>query len=157
MEIQDGDAKFEVKDMRYKAIVDLIYPVGTVIAFAKDDNPPVLKYGEWEEVPAGRFLQSAFGEHKAGESVEAGLPNITGSTSIENKGKNFGNFTQEGGTEDGAIYLTQSTEANSGVRSGEGQYGNVIHFNASRSNAIYGASNTVQPPAYIVHFYERVK
>lgn len=78
MEIQDGDAKFEIKDMRYKAIVDLIYPVGTVIAFAKDEKPPVLKYGEWKEVPSGRFLQNAFGEHKVGESVEAGLPNITG-------------------------------------------------------------------------------
>lgn len=78
LSIKDGTTEFEVKDMRYKAIVDLVYPVGTVIAFAKDEKPPVLTYGEWKEVPAGRFLQSTFGEHKAGETVEEGLPNITG-------------------------------------------------------------------------------
>ena len=30
-----------------------------------------------------------------------------------------------------------------------------LNFDASRSNSIYGNSNTVQPPAYIVNIWER--
>lgn len=146
--IKDGTTEFEVKDMRYKAIVDLIYPVGTVIAFAKDERPPVLKYGEWKEVPAGRFLQNAFGTHKAGETVDAGLPNITGivGNNVTGNQKNYaGAFepTKKGG------------EGNIG--SGSGITYDELHFDASYSNSLYGSSETVQPPAYIVHFYERVK
>ena len=36
-----------------------------------------------------------------------------------------------------------------------GNYGN-ISFDASKSNAIYGRSSTVQPAAYYVHIWHRV-
>lgn len=147
LSIKDGTTEFEVKDMRYKAIVDLIYPVGTVIAFAKDEEPPVLKYGEWEEVPAGRFLQSAFGAHKAGEEIEAGLPNIKGTTSA------YPQFP-EGWS--GAMFFTEVDTEGANVGASWPSHG-YLNFDASRSSPIYGASDTVQPPAYIVHFYERVK
>jgi hypothetical protein len=32
----------------------------------------------------------------------------------------------------------------------------MMYFDASRSNAIYGKSNTVQPPAYTVYYIMRV-
>ena len=36
-----------------------------------------------------------------------------------------------------------------------GSYGARIRFNASRYSSIYGKSNTVQPPAYIVNVWRR--
>lgn len=146
--IKDGTTEFEVKDMRYKAIIDLIYPVGTVIAFAKDEEPPVLKYGEWKEVPAGRFLQNAFGEHKAGETVEAGLPNLEGYFGVPSRNGDF--------KTDGKLFKHNKINLG-GYASSSDRDQPRIDFNASSYNPIYGASDTVQPPAYIVHFYERVK
>ena len=40
--------------------------------------------------------------------------------------------------------------------SGSAGYGYYINFNASKSNAIYGKSNTVQPAAYYVHIWRRI-
>lgn len=80
----------------------------------------------------GRFLEG-------GDSVAfkaAGLPNITGSFSI--------NQNMVGGGA-GALYVmpgsgyTHASPPISAV--------GAVGFNASKSNAIYGASNTVQPPA----------
>ena len=39
--------------------------------------------------------------------------------------------------------------------SGSAGYGYYINFNASKSNAIYGKSSTVQPAAYYVYIWRR--
>ena len=67
--------------------------------------------------------------------LAAGLPNITGKS--------------EGGYRvyeysDGAFYYVR--ESNSSL-SGDTQPLQIFGFDASRSNPIYGASTTVQPPA----------
>lgn len=74
----------------------------------------------------------------AGTVKEAGLPNI--------KGTHGGNDIN-GRTSSGAFY----DAGNSGSGSGSGS-GWLSGFDASRSNAIYGNSNTVQPPAIQVPF-----
>lgn len=40
--------------------------------------------------------------------------------------------------------------------SGMAGYGYYINFNASKSNAIYGKSSTVQPAAYYVYIWRRI-
>lgn len=71
-------------------------------------------------------------------SVPAGLPNITGST-----GRGFQAIT--GGTAAGALSLANRTNKSYDQ---VGTYdADEIFFNASTSNAIYGSSGTVQPPA----------
>ena len=53
----------------------------------------------------------------------------------------------ESGETSGAFYADPPTTG--GVR--EGGYQNArVHFDASRSNAVYGASDTVQPPAIML-------
>lgn len=69
----------------------------------------------------------------------AGLPNITGSTTAIN----VGNYNNGGGN--GALLQQPYSSGNSGVRDGAGQRGNIFDFDASRSNSIYGNSNTVTP------------
>ena len=67
-------------------------------------------------------------------SIEAGLPNITGAI--------------EGiDTDDGTLFRPVRTN-NKGAGRNMGTGNNVTHsFDASRANPIYGASDTVQPPA----------
>ena len=148
MEIQDGDAKFEVKDIRVKAIVDLMYPVGTVIAVANNNTPAFTKYGTWEKVGSGRVLWGADSSHSAGSTIEAGLPNIKGT---------FTHSPWSINSPTGAFSTNSTTSDN--IHTPGGEYGTkwpIYEFDASKSNSIYGKSTTVQPPAYVVHFYQRI-
>lgn len=116
-----------------------IYPVGSLYIGTTDTCPIANLFGTWEKVSEGRVLQGVKGDQVAGETVEAGLPNITG---------NIGRF--EGGCS-GAIYLPGG---------GGGAYvGDYVAtekaFDASKSNSIYGKSSTVQPPAYLVNIWKR--
>lgn len=155
MTITDGTAVFAVRDKRMQALVDMFYPVGTIIARDDETKPEILSYGKWEKIGENRVLQGAGGGNLAGTDVEAGLPNITGNTNVN--GGNIGNYYDEEKAGEGAIYLTQAVKNNSGVSNGNGFHGNVINFDASKSNSIYGASETVQPPAHIVVFWKRIK
>ena len=74
--------------------------------------------------------------------LSAGLPNITGTT--------FNIYALSDGTS-GAMSnpVTSSTSPlhiQANLTEGD-QIQRFIYFNAHKSNAIYGASNTVQPPA----------
>jgi hypothetical protein len=93
----------------------------------------------------GRFLQ---GSNIAKQVVEAGLPNIIGTffgyTWKSFIGSQRGAFIQR--TENSATYVL-SPSSGTGVLSAE------TNLNASYSNAIYGKSTTVQPPAYTVKYY----
>ena len=149
MKIKDGTAEFRVRDQRLKAMVDLFFPVGAIYTCVT--KPPWMEeYGEWQEVGAGRVLWGADDVHKAGTEIEAGLPNITGDTSLRGAG----------GVKvpcDGAFYMDDlSSLGKRAAYNGTEAASNAILFEASKSNPIYGASDTVQPPAYVVHFYQRI-
>ena len=75
-----------------------------------------------------------------GGYVAPGLPNITGSFSTASD-KNLGT---------GAFSWTNNKYATNGGGQG-GQWG--INFSAQKSNSIYGASDTVQPPATQMYLY----
>lgn len=83
----------------------------------------------------GRVLQGG----ETAKSVEAGLPNITGSVSC------VASDLHNSMTCSGAFYK----DSNSPAYYKEGSQGNIqtVIIDASRSNPIYGASDTVQPPA----------
>lgn len=139
-------------DKRFKAMIDILYPVGIVVTTATDD---ALKPGEadglatWEEIAQDRVLQGT--SSGAGRTVEAGLPNITGYI-IE-----YGNRTGFGGA-GGMAYLSDEQERIPSM--GDIVPGNTSSLkavlDASKSNNIYGNSSTVQPPVYKVHFWKRV-
>ena len=80
-----------------------------------------------------------WGSGTAGTVKAAGLPNITGyfDTSPCNGASSYAT---------GALYWESGR---AGTRDG----GNGMGFNASRSNSIYGASTTVQPPALTMRMY----
>lgn len=82
-----------------------------------------------------RFLEGGIG---AGTYYEAGLPNITGNISAFNSSIS------------GAFVGSNNTSRYDGWNDNEDEYAVSTSFDASRSNSIYGASTTVQPPAMTV-------
>lgn len=101
--------------------------------------------GTWERIE-DCTIWGASDTHPAGTTVEAGLPNITGGMS--------GVYNEMRG-EFGALYYSEKSNATK-ISSAIWERGKMLYFDASRSNSIYGASNTVQPPAYCTYIWRRV-
>ncbi len=128
------------------------FEVGDFIHTTNSVSPAARWGGTWEEVAQDRVLMGASSTHAAGTTVEAGLPNITGST-----GEFASGYSSSPDRKNGALsYSGNGSQMNYYTSSGSGGYGYYIDFNASRSNAIYGRSSTVQPAAYYVHIWHRV-
>ena len=89
----------------------------------------------------GRFAE---GSVTPGTVKEAGLPNITGVANTVNIGKVFLGTSDYGGA---ISSVTTVTNVDGSAPTGLQTQTTGIDFNASRSNPIYGKSNTVQPPA----------
>jgi hypothetical protein len=121
-----------------------VYPVGSLYIGVTETCPIASLFGTWEKVSEGRVLQGVSGSQEAGTTLEAGLPNITGTL-------NMGNNTGLGSAT-GAFDVSKAGRF-SGAADGSG-YKNSS-FDASRSNSIYGNSDTVQPPAYLVNIWKR--
>lgn len=112
-------------------------------------SPAALFGGSWEEIASERVLMGASSTHAAGTTVEAGLPNIKGSF-IGVASTAYPNLSNSGAL---------SINTNNKIAGYEGgSYGSncTVSFDASKSNAIYGRSSTVQPAAYYVHIWHRV-
>lgn len=110
-----------------------------------DGGAEELPPSQYEQFVA-RVLESASSSHAAGTTVKAGLPNITGSFVADVK---KGEHKVSGAFTAGNV-IASTGEYNS--------FSDVYKFSldASKSNAIYGRSNTVQPAAYYVHIWRRV-
>ncbi len=147
-DIQDGSVVFTVRDKRAQALFDFVYPVGIVVALANDKKPAFMEYGTWEKVAEDRVLQGSSDSNAPGKKIDAGLPNIKGSFDPW-KGFTFGDTALC----TGALYIEQSTQH--GNRADTYLKGMKILFDASKSNDIYGKSETVQPAAYVVAYWQR--
>lgn len=136
-------------------LIDTFYPIGTVYVSADKSKTkadfPFMQYGTWKEVPANLCLQTG-NASEAGTQRSAGLPNITGHAEFGYTNSSTSMpiiFTE------GALSSTNSGRKG-GFFSGDGGNQNTqLSFNASESNSIYGSSNTVHPPAYIVRAWVR--
>ena len=126
-------------------LLDALYPVGSIYIGTMATCPlATLGVGTWQLVAADRVLQGAGTGGNAGSTKEAGLPNITGNFRSDERGWN----------PNGAF--AKDSTANEAPNAGTSANMDWINFNASRSSSIYGNSNTVQPPAYLVNIWERV-
>ena len=133
------------------------YPVGSIFQTVSRTSPAALFGGSWQEIAFNRVLMGAGTGYTAGSTVEAGLPNITGSLTAPENGVNYSPFrgSKAGLSKSGALKFT---EVNSDWGGYSGASGSTydVYFDASRSNPIYGRSYTVQPAAYYVHIWKRV-
>ena len=120
------------------------FPVGSIYQSTDPTSPAALFGGTWEQIASERVLMGASDTHAAGSTVEAGLPNLTGNSGI-------GNWTMTAAS--GVFAAKGPSSKTAYVDNG---YAGALDFDASRSNAIYGASDTVQPAAYYVYIWKRV-
>lgn len=134
--------------------LDAIYPVGSIYMSTSSTSPASLFGGTWEEIASERVLMGRSSSHAAGTTVSAGLPNITGSFSD----------VYFGGTKSVSGALQSSyTSTNMQYRWNGNDSTWTFYFNrsgtldASRSSSIYGKSSTVQPAAYYVYMWRRIK
>lgn len=133
------------------------HPVGSIYQTISPENPSVtFGGGTWKKIAQDRVLMGASDTHPAGTTAEAGLPNITGT--IDSRPHNS----------DNNIYgcLAYPTGAfGENMRAGDAlssiapgapsRQSDIVSIDASRSNPIYGASTTVQPPAYFTYTWLR--
>lgn len=133
------------------------YPVGSIFQTVSSTSPAALFGGTWQEIAQNRVLMGASYAHAAGTTVEAGLPNITGSLTAPENGVNYSPFrgSKAGLSKSGALKFTEVNTDWGGYRGDSGSTYDV-YFDASLSNSIYGRSYTVQPAAYYVHIWKRV-
>ena len=115
-------------DKRFKAMIDILYPIGIVVTTATDD---ALKPGEadglaqWEEIAQNRI----------GYGGRTGFGGAGGMAYLSDEQERIPSM--------GDIVLGNTSSLKAVL-------------DASKSNNIYGNSSTVQPSAYKVHFWKRV-
>ena len=125
-------------DIADKAAVDAFYEsLGIAWFYGVDmENERIfLPRNDW-------FFQSG-ATADVGKFVEAGLPNITG----DYTGTKYRLVNTTGNQSTGALFQSSPSSSISTYTSGGAASTNGIGFDASRSNAIYGNSTTVQPNA----------
>ena len=133
------------------------YPVGSIFQTVSSTSPAVLFGGTWQEIAQNRVLMGASYAHAAGTTVEAGLPNITGSFTTKSTDVGGSPFSGDANvlSANGSLAFSEKSTSYGGYTGHSGSQYN-IQFDASRSNPIYGRSYTVQPAAYYVHIWRRV-
>lgn len=127
--------------------------------WASDDptSPASFIGGTWERME-DCTIWGASDTHPAGTRVEAGLPNITGQITTA-----YVDWDPTPAILDpkGAFSYSDNKSEKYGFPS-VGKSGVaekklfILNFSASNSNSVYGASNTVQPPAYGMYLWRRV-
>lgn len=137
--------------------------IGSPFFQTQEDDTPMSRWAgtTWvalSETAAGKVIQLPDANKPVGQIVEAGLPNIEGSTDLKdeisgsvwnsngvaNSGENSGAITYK---DIGAYYRFSRLTTQNSFRG--------IKIDASLSNPIYGASDTVQPPAFIIDVWIR--
>ena len=139
-QVIDIAVKTAVLKAKKEAILEC-RPVGSYFITETEDDPNILFGGGWQKLTGRYVLQCSDANHKAGTTVEAGLPNITGtatntnSDGINNAYPDLGCFFWDRYDYE---YRPNTYQYNKGVK-------RDIRFDASRSNSIYGRSDTVHP------------
>lgn len=136
-------------------VLKLMYPVGSVYIGTQSTCPMGQLFGTWTLVSSGKALWTGTGSN-GDTTIAAGLPNITGT--IGNLCVSVASSGATPAATTGAFGATRSAVGSAGNEPGSGRwvgYLDGVNINASRSSSLYGASSTVQPPAYVVNVWRR--
>ena len=150
-------AKEYAGSLNLSFILDTLLPVGTVYMTENANFDPNKTWGVgvWINTAIDRVLQGTNDRSKVGTTIDAGLPNITGKANVSGYGWKDWNDTSQGSLAV-SVDIVPNRSA-SGSTSGDYSWGDtLLHIDASRSNPIYGSSDTVQPPAELVFIWKRI-
>ena len=130
------------------AILDVVYPVGSIYMSANNVDPSVFIGGKWQALEEGRVLIGANATYKAGSKggaashvlTQAEMPGHTHSASTGSAGSHthtrgtmnitgaFDGNTNDGIPKQGAFFVGNGVNGSDGNKGG-----GMIHFDASRS------------------------
>ena len=135
-------------------LLDLIYPINS-IRLSDNGNEQNFMGGTWIITGQGRTIIGAgvLGDnnYSVGDLIEAGLPNITGTFTAAR------GMTRDGVTVTGALTSgTTGSPLQSQTFDGYGNSPNILGLDASKSNPIYGKSNTVHMNSFVTYIYKRI-
>ena len=151
----DPDTVYTVTDQQdnfINIIRDTIWPVGSLYLGMMEVCPLAALFGTWVKVSAGRVIQGADDNHLAGTAIEAGLPNISGKFHNGYPNIAYGHIHDANGAFN---KIDSQTNCFTPGTANQTNYTGV-EFDASKSNSIYGNSDTVQPPAFCVNIWQRI-
>lgn len=138
-------------------LLDFIFHKGYIITTKNADFDPntFMPWQTWTRYAKGRTLYGAGTlngiKYTAGKTVDAGLPDITGSIGSTGSGEpKFSNTVAGCFSAIAKTSYYSQTNDKSGYTRTDG-----VQFKASASNSIYGGSTTVQPNAYVVYMWVR--
>ena len=138
-------------------VLNKVYPIGAVYLSVNTTSPATLFGGTWVELSGGNALWvTSVSSGNAGQTIAAGLPNITGSFGIRPQSWDSG--TENLLTDMSGAFVYKGRIGSSGDTPDQinrDYKSDVVDFDASRSNAIYGNSTTVQPPALRIYAWKR--
>lgn len=125
-------------------VLGAVYPVGSLYFGTQSTCPMaiLIPNSTWELVPSGKALWTGNGTN-GNTTIAAGLPNVTGNIRADT-----GSVLADGA-------FTHTATINDPVVGSWGASARTYNFDASRSSSIYGNSDTVQPPAYVVNVWRR--
>lgn len=130
-----GPDAYAIYQQVLAAVVERDHPVGSLYISDNATSPAELYGGTWERIEAGMVSTRALkSEYETGVFLSQGKGALK-SVAVDSTEK----FTNLIATEDGTS-----------------KYGGSLAIDASLSNPIYGASDTVQPPAYCMYIWRRV-
>lgn len=147
----DGNVVFYNKQEVFLAV----HPVGSIFLSTSDVEPAGLYGGTWEKIAEERTLMGASTTHPAGTTVDAGLPNITGTFAYGNNSTGWLSPIYDSG----AFYADSNGNTAATVARGEVKSNMkiAISIKASLSSPVYGASDTVQPATYYINIWKRIE
>ena len=133
------------------SLLNALYPIGAIyINTSNTCQIATVLGGTWEHLEPGYYLQQKLNDKSLGDTVDAGLPNITGSFQANDFVDN-----RQAPVTSGAIYTTRYIGRESEDGTGQTNCYRLV-FDASRDNAVYGKSNTVQTNAFEVNIWRRI-
>ena len=95
-QVIDLAVKTAVLKAKKEAILEC-RPIGSYFITETEDDPNVLFGGEWQKLTGRYVLQCSDANHKAGTTVEAGLPDIDGkATFLNSNGVDFAQYPDLG-------------------------------------------------------------
>ena len=148
-----GPDAYAIYQQVLAAVVERDHPVGSLYISENPTSPAELFGGTWERIE-DCTIWGASDTHPAGTRVEAGLPNIEGTFAFGNDGTSA--WVRPISSDGCFDYEKKGTAAIYTQNGGTQNVPVSLKLEASKSNQIYGASNTVQPPAYCVYIWRRV-
>lgn len=127
--------------------INTLYPQGTILITYNQISPAEYIGGTWDLLDSGYYLVSSGLDEQIGQTLQPGLPNIQATF----EEYNYSDVARNTGAMRNSQILNPSC-----ISGGSDGQCHEYSFDASRSNSIYGSSNTVQPKSVKVYFWKRI-